>query len=88
MVWLFKIWCKSEIVLFKYRLFYCIHKEYNIHKDIAEDIETTYDTSDYEKDRLLPKGESKNLIWLRKDELGRQVLTKFVGLRAESHIAE
>ena len=75
-------------MLYEYRQFYCIHKEYYIHKDIAEDIETTYDTSDYEKDRLLPKGDNKNLILLKKDELGRQVLPKCVGLRAESHIAE
>ena len=32
--------------------------------------------------------ENKNVIWLRKDELGRQILKKFVGLGAENQIVE
>ena len=36
-------------------------KTVNIYKDIAEDVETRFDTSDYKLDRLLPKGKNKKL---------------------------
>ena len=38
----------------------------NICKDIAEDVETRFDTSNYELDRPLPKGKNKNAIGLMK----------------------
>ena len=31
----------------------------NIYKDIAEDVETRFDTSNFELDRPLPKGKNK-----------------------------
>ena len=34
-------------------------KTYDIYKDIAEDIETKFDTSNYELDKLLPRGKQK-----------------------------
>ena len=34
----------------------------DIHKDIAKDVETRFDTLHYELDRLLPKGKNKNGI--------------------------
>ena len=34
-------------------------KTYDIYKDIAEDIETKFDTSNYELERLLPRGKQK-----------------------------
>ena len=34
----------------------------DIYKDIAEDIETRFDTSSYELDRPLPKGKIKKLL--------------------------
>ena len=37
----------------------------DIYKDIAEDIETRFDTSNYELDRLLPKGKKSNWINVR-----------------------
>ena len=49
-------------MLSRHRQFCYIHKEYNIYKDIAEVIiekdiiGTTFDTSNHEKDRPLPKG--------------------------------
>ena len=36
----------------------------NIYKDIAEDVETRFDTSNFELDRPLPKGKSKKSIWI------------------------
>ena len=57
-----------------------------IHKDIVEDAKTRFDTSNYELDRLLPKGKNKKVIGLIKDELGGKVMTKFVALRAKIYI--
>ena len=43
----------------------------NIYKDIAENVDTRFDTSNYEIDRPLPKRKNKKVIGLMKDELGR-----------------
>ena len=42
----------------------------DIYKDIAEDVETRFDTSNFELGRPLPKGKNENVIGLMKDELG------------------
>ena len=47
----------------------------DIYKDIAENVETRFDTSNFEIDRRLP--EKKNVIGLMKDDQ----MDKFVGLR-------
>ena len=57
----------------------------DIYKDIAKDVETTFDTSNYELDRRLPKGKSKKVIGLMKDELGGKGMTKFFGLKAKTY---
>ena len=57
----------------------------DIYNDIAEDVETRFDTSNYELDRPLPNGKNKNVIRLKKDELGGKIMTKFVGLRAKTY---
>ena len=62
----------------------------DIYKDIAEDVETRFDTSSYELecnsiDRPLPKGKNKKVIGLMKVELGGEIMTKFVGLRAKTY---
>ena len=36
----------------------------NIYKDIAEDVETRFDTSNFELDRPLPKGKNKKSVWI------------------------
>ena len=56
----------------------------DIYKDIAENVETRFDTSNYELDRLLPKGKNKKIIGLVKDELSEKIMTKLVGLRAKT----
>ena len=56
----------------------------DIYKDIAEDVETRVDTSNYELDSSLPKEKSKKVIGLMKDELGGKITTKFVRLRAKT----
>ena len=57
----------------------------DIYKDIAEDVETKFDTSNYELDKPFPKGRNKRVIELMKDELGGEILTKFVGLGANTY---
>ena len=47
----------------------------DVYKDIAEDVETRFDTSNYELDRSLPKGKNKKVIGFRKDELGGKIMT-------------
>ena len=42
-------------------------------EDIAEDVETRFDTSNFELDRPLPKRKNKKVIGLIKDELGGQI---------------
>ena len=53
------------------------------YKGIAEDVETEFDTINYELDTPLPKGKTKKVIGLMKDELVGKIMTKFVGLRAK-----
>ena len=57
----------------------------DIYKDIAEDGETSFDTSDYKLDRPLPKGKQKKVILLMKDELGGKIIIEFVGLKAKTY---
>ena len=62
---------------------FIIHaKADDICKDIEEDVETRFDTSNFEIDRPFPKGKNKKVIGLMKHELGGQIMEKFVGLRA------
>ena len=56
----------------------------DIYKDIGEDVETRFDTSNYELNRSLTKGKNKKRIGLMKDELGGKIMTRFLGLRAKT----
>ena len=51
---------------------------------IAEDVKTRFDTLNFEIDRPLPKGKNKKVTGLMKDDLDRQVIKEFVGLRAKT----
>ena len=55
-----------------------------IYKDIAEVVETRFDTSKCKLDRPLPKGNNKRVFRLMKDELGGKRMIEFVGLRAKT----
>ena len=55
------------------------------YKDIAKDVETRFDTSNYELDRSLPNRKNKKVIGLMKDELGGKIMTTFFGLRAKTY---
>ena len=48
-------------------------KKEDIYKDIADDVEIRFDTSNFKLDRPLPKGKNKKVIELMKDELGGQI---------------
>ena len=50
------------------------------YKNIADDVEKRFDTSNYEVNRPLPTGKNKKVSVLMKDELGGKTFTKFLGL--------
>ena len=58
--------------------FIVVVKAEDIYKDIAEDVETRFDLSNYELYRPLPKWKKKEVIELMKDELGGQIIREFV----------
>ena len=60
-------------------------KTEDFYKDIADDVEKRFDTSNYEVNRPLPKGKNKKVIGLMKDELGGKTMTEFVALRPKTY---
>ena len=60
-------------------------KTEDFYKDIANDVEKRFDTSNYEVNRPLPTGKNKKLIGLMKDELGGKIITEFVTLRPKTY---
>ena len=62
-------------------------KTEDFYKDIADDVERWFDTSNYdEKDkRPLPIGKNKKVIGLFKDELGGKIMAAFFALRAKAY---
>ena len=56
-------------------------KTEDFYADIADDVQTRFDTSGYIPDRPLPIGLNKKVIGLMKDELGGKIMTEFVALR-------
>ena len=61
-------------------------KTEDFYKDIANDVEKRFDTSNYEADRPLPTGKNKKVIGLMKDELGGRVIMEFVALRPKTYL--
>ena len=62
-------------------------KTKDFYKDIADDDEKWFDTSNYSEDdkRPLPIGKNKNVISPFKDKLGRKIMIEFVGPRAKTY---
>ena len=56
-----------------------------IYLDIAEDVETSFDTSNYKLDRPLPNGKIKTVIGLMRNELGGKIMTKFAASGSIKH---
>ena len=60
-------------------------KTKDFYKDIAQDVEERFDTSNYDVDRPLPKGKNKEVIGLMNNELGGGIITEFVALRPKTY---
>ena len=60
-------------------------KTNDFYKDIANDVECKFDTSNYEVKRPLPIGKNKKVIVLMKDELGGEIITEFIALRPKTY---
>ena len=59
-------------------------KTEDFYKDIANDVEKRFDTSNYEVNRSLPTGKNKKVIGLMKDKSRGRIITEFVALRPET----
>ena len=58
----------------------------DFYKDISNDVEEWFDTSNFNNIHVpIKKGINKKVIDKFKDELGGNILSKFVGLRAKTH---
>ena len=57
----------------------------DFYKDIADDVESRFNTSGYVPDRPLPIGKNKKVIGLVKDELGGGIMSQFVTLRPKMY---
>ena len=64
-----------------------IYKTKDFYKDIADDVEKWFDTSNYDDDvdRPLSKGMNKKKIGFFKDELGGMTMKEIVGLRVNKY---
>ena len=60
-------------------------KKKDFYKDIAQDVQERFGTSNYSVDRPLPKAKNKKVIGLMKDELGGGAITAFVALRPKKY---
>ena len=60
-------------------------KTEDFYRDIAEDVESRFDTSADTNNRPLPIGTNKKVIGLMKDELGGGIMKEFVALRAKMY---
>ena len=74
----------SKTVMFEFLYDYVKPKYGENAKDIAEDVETRFHTSN-SVDRTLPIEKNKKVIGLMKDELGGQIVKEFVGLKAKTY---
>ena len=71
-------------MLYRYRQFHYSCKTDDIYKNIAEDVESRFDTFNFEIDRPLPKGKNKNVIGLMRDQLVGQYMKELLGLREKT----
>ena len=60
-------------------------KTNDFYKDISDDVDNRFDTSNYEVKRPLPIGKNKKVIGLMKDELGGETITEFIALRPKTY---
>ena len=60
-------------------------KTEDFYKDVANDVEKRFDTSNYEVDRPLSTRKNKKVIGLMKDGLGGRIIAEFVTLRPKTY---
>ena len=60
-------------------------KTNDFYKDIPDDVDNRFDTSNYEVKRPLSIGKNKKVIGLMKDELGGEIITEFIALRPKTY---
>ena len=60
-------------------------KTNHFYKDIANDVENRFDTSNYEVNRPLPTEKNKKITGLMKDELGGKIIMEFATLRPKTY---
>ena len=60
-------------------------KTNDFNKDITNDVEKRFDTSNYEVNRPLRTGKNKKVIGLMKDELGGKIIAEFFTLRPKTY---
>ena len=60
-------------------------KTKGFYKDISQDVNKRFDTSNYTFDRPLPTGINKKVIGLMKEELGGDTITEFVALKRKAY---
>ena len=60
-------------------------KTNDFYKDISDNVDNRFDTSNYEVKRPLLMGKNKKVIGLMKDELGGEIITEFVTLRPKTY---
>ena len=60
-------------------------KTNDFYKDIANDVENRFDTSNYEVNRPLPTGKNQKVIGLMKDELGGKIIMEFITLGPKTY---
>ena len=60
-------------------------KTEDFYKDIADDVEKRFDTSNYDANRPLPKGKNKKVIELMKDELRGKIMIELAALRPKTY---
>ena len=74
-------------MLYGYGFFYTFNiSTEDFYEDIANDVQSRFDTSGYNVDRPLPIGLNKKVIGLMKDELGGSIMTEFVGPRPKLYL--
>ena len=60
----------------------------DIYEDITEDVETRFDTSNYEVERPFWKGKNKKVIGLMKNEFGGKIMIEFVVMKKKKQKAQ
>ena len=75
----------SELVSYNFFFFFENLLAIEIYSHIAKDVENRFYTSNYELNKLLPKGKNKKLISLVKYKLGGKIMKELVALKAKRY---